>query len=103
MSTVDTKLDQLQFARGKTKKTIQSGRRDRIERQVNALKELSRVIDNLRRTIEGKKFSAKEDVQEIGKWSDEVEATISEADDDVLHLGKWIEELNWEDGQKLRE
>ena len=59
------------------------------------------MIDNLRRTIEGKKFAAKEDVQKIGKWSDEVEPTISEADDDVLHLGKWIEELNWEDSQKL--
>ena len=52
------------------------------------LKELSCEIDNLRRTIEGKKSAAKEDVQEIEKWSDEVEAKISEADDDVLHLGK---------------
>ena len=70
---------------------------------MNALKELSREIDNLKRTIEGKKFAAKEDVPEIGKWSDEVEARISEADDDVLRLGKWIEELKWEDSQKLRQ
>lgn len=74
MSTFDTKLDPLQFARGKTKGTIQSGRRDRIERQVNVLKELSCEIDNVRRTIEGKTFATKEDVQEIEKWSDEVEA-----------------------------
>ena len=67
------------------------------------LKELSCEINNLRRTIEGKKFAAKEDVQEIEKWSDEVEAKISEADDDVLHLGKWIEKLKREDSQKLRE
>ena len=86
-----------------TKETIQSGRRDRIERQVNALKELSCETDNLRRTIEGKKFAAKEDFQDIEKWSDEVEAKISEADHDVLHLGKWIEELKWEDSQKFRE
>ena len=67
------------------------------------LKELPCEIDNSRRTIKGKKFAAKEDVEEIEKWSDEVEAKISEADDDVLHLGKWIEELKWEDSQKLRE
>lgn len=65
------------------------------------LKELSCEIANLRRTIEGKKFAAKEDIQEKEKWSDEVEAKISEADDDVLHLGKWIEKLKWEDSQKL--
>lgn len=94
MSTFDTKLDPLQFARGKTKETIQTGRRDRIERQVNVLKELSCEIDNFRRTIEGKKFATKEDVQEIEKWSDEVEAKISEADDDVLHLGKWLKNLS---------
>lgn len=55
---------------------------------MNVLKELSCEIDNFRRTIERKKFAMKEDVQEIKKWSDEVEAKISEADDDVLHLGK---------------
>ena len=70
---------------------------------MNVLKELSCEIDNLRRPIEGKKFAAKEDVQEIEKWSDEVETKISEADYDVLHLGKWIEKLKWEDSQKLQE
>ena len=85
------------------RKKYKSGRHDRIERQVNVLKELSCEIDSLRRTIEGKKFATKEEVQEIEKWSDEVEAKISEADDDVLHLGKWIEKLKWEDSQKLRE
>lgn len=103
MSTFDAKLDPLQFAPGKMKETIQSRRWDRTEREVNVLKELSCEIDNSRRTIKGKKFAAKEDVQEIEKWSDEVEAKISEADDDVLHLGKWIEELKWEDSQKLEE
>lgn len=39
---------------------------------MNVLKELSCEIDNFRRTIEGKKFAMKEDVQEIEKWSDEV-------------------------------
>ena len=70
---------------------------------MNVLKELSCEIDNLRRTIEGKKFAAKEDVQEIEKWSDEVETKISEADYDLLLLGKWIEKLKWEDSQKLQE
>ena len=84
-------------------KNTKAGGHDRIERQVNVLKELSCEIDSLRRTIEGKKFATKEEVQEIEKWSDEVEAKISEADDDVLHLGKWIEKLKWEDSQKLRE
>ena len=61
---------------------------------MNVLKELSCEIDNFIRTIEGKKFATKEDVQEIEKWSDEVEAKISEVDDHVLHLGKWLKNFS---------
>ena len=36
---LDTKLLQLQFARNRTKKIIQSAKRDAVERQTDALKE----------------------------------------------------------------
>jgi len=48
-SRLDTKLIQLQFARDRTKETIQSKRRENSERQIKALKELSSEADQLKR------------------------------------------------------
>ena len=41
LSTLDTRLIQLPFARERTEETIQSKRCDKIERQIKALKRLS--------------------------------------------------------------
>ena len=86
LSTLDTKLIQLQFARERTEETIQSKRCDKIERQIKALKELSGEADQLKKTIEGMKIADKESAEEVKKWNDQIEEKITKADDDVLRL-----------------
>ena len=75
--TLDTKLTQLQFARKRTEETIQSKRRDIIERQIEALKELWGEADQLKRTLEGLKIAAKESAKEIKQWNDQIEEKIN--------------------------
>ena len=103
LSTLDTKLIQLQFARERTEETIQSKRCDKIERQIKALKELSGEADQLKRTLEGLKIAAKESAEEIKQWNDQIEEKITRADDDILRLKKWLEETKREENQKIRE
>ena len=103
LSTLGTKLTQLQFARDRTKETIQSNRRDKIERQINALNELSGEADQLKRTLKGMKIAAKENAEDIKQWNDEIEEKISRAGDDILRLREWLEMTKREDNQKIRE
>ena len=103
LSTLDTKLIQLQFARERTEETIQSKRCDKIERQIKALKELFGEADQLKRTLEGLKIAAKESAEDIKQWNDQIEEKITRADDDILRLKKWLEETKREENQKIRE
>ena len=103
LSTLDTKLIQLQFARERTEERIQSKRCDKIERQIKALKELSGKADQLKRTLKGLKIAAKESAEEIKQWNDQIEEKITRADDDILRLKKWLEETKREENQKIRE
>ena len=101
LSTLHTKLTQLQFAGERTEEIIQSGKCDRIERQINALKELSSEADQLKRTLEGMKIADKQDVEEIKKWCMEIEERITRADDHISSLRKWLEAFKRESSQKL--
>ena len=103
LSTLDTKLIQLQFARERTEERIQSKRCDKIERQIKALKELSGKADQLKRTLKGLKIAAKESAEDIKQWNDQIEEKITRADDDILRLKKWLEETKREENQKIRE
>ena len=103
VSTLDTKLIQLQFARERTEETIQSKRCDKIERQIKALKELSGEADQLKRTLEGMKIAAKESAEEVKQWNDQIEEKITRADDDILRLKEWLEKTKREENQKIRE
>ena len=92
ISMLDMKLTQLQFARESNKETIQSNRCDKIERQINALKELSGEADQLKRILEGMKIAAKESTQELKKWNDDIEKKkITVAEDDILRFKEWLE------------
>ena len=103
LSTLDTKLIQLQFARERAEEIIQSKRRDKIERQIKALKELSGEADQLKRTLEGMKIAAKESAEEVKQWNDQIEEKITKADDDVLRLKEWLKKAKREENQKIRE
>ena len=103
LSTLDTKLIQLQFARERTEERIQSKRCDKIERQIKALKELSGKADQLKRTLKGLKIAAKESAEEIKQWNDQIEEKITRADDDILRLKQWLEKTKREENQKIRE
>ena len=72
LSTLDTKLTQLQFVRQRTEETIQSKHCNKIERQIKAFKELSGEADQLKRTLKGLKIAAKESAKEIKQWNDQI-------------------------------
>ena len=100
---LETKLTQLKFSRERTEKIIQSGKWDRVERHQNALKELAGEADQLKRKLEEMKIAAKENVDHVKKWSDEIETRIDEAEEDVTRLREWAETMKKEESQKLRD
>ena len=69
---LDTKLLQLQFARDRTEKIIQSGKSDAVERQINALKGLSCQADQVKSNLEGLKLVVKRNAEEVKACSDEI-------------------------------
>ena len=94
---LDTKLLQLQFARDRTEKIIQSAKRDAVERQIDALKELSGEADQVKRQLKGLKIAVKKNAKKVRAWSDQIEAQIAAAaDEDVSRLREWNESVKME-------
>jgi len=95
ISTLDTKLIQLKFARERTEETLQSKRCDKIERQIKVFKELSDEVDQLKRTVEGMKIATKEGAEQEKQWNDQIEEKITRVE-------QWLEKAK-EENQKIRE
>ena len=100
---LDTKLTQLQFPRNRTEKIIHNGKSDAVERQMNALIELSSEADHYKRKLEELKITAKENADEVKTWGDGIEERIAEADDDIARLRDCVAKGKMEESNKLCE
>ena len=89
---LQTKLTQLKITVQRTKSILESGKRESIKRQLEALKMTLHETDQCKRAVETKKITEKEDLSEINEWNDEVNTKMDEADGEVSLLQGWLDE-----------
>lgn len=100
---LDVKLRQLRIAMERTSSVLDSDRQENIERHRAALKTITDSVNEMRLAVEESKIEAKEDMTEITKWNDELDAKLIEADKDIERLRNWLEQRKQEQERISRE
>ena len=67
---------------------IEKGKVETIERHHDNLKILSKEVNELK--IEQEKLLKDENVDDVSKWSEEIESKLEMIDTDIVHVGKYI-------------
>ena len=67
---------------------IEKGKVETIERHHDNLKILSKEVNELK--IEQEKLLKDENVDDVSKWSEEIESKLEMIDTDIARLGKYI-------------
>ena len=73
-----------------------------IERHLAALKATIAEVDESKRSLEAKKITMKEEISDIQKWAEEIDAKIADADIEVERLRGWHDHQKQEK-ERLRE
>ncbi|XP_046864613.1 uncharacterized protein LOC124459129 [Xenia sp. Carnegie-2017] len=100
---LNIKLTQLKLSAQRTAKILDSGKRETIERQLNALKTTINEADNFKRAVEAAKIEREDDLEEISDWNAEIETKISEAEDEINKLQHWLINRKLEEENHARE
>ncbi|XP_046858562.1 uncharacterized protein LOC124452011 [Xenia sp. Carnegie-2017] len=100
---LNIKLTQLKLSAQRTAKILDSGKRETIERQLNALKTTINEADNFERAVEAAKIEREDDLEEISDWNAEIETKISEAEDEINKLQHWLNNRKLEEENHARE
>ncbi|XP_046841042.1 uncharacterized protein LOC124435137 [Xenia sp. Carnegie-2017] len=100
---LNIKLTQLKLSAQRTAKILDSGKRETIERQLNALKTTINEADNFKRPVEAAKIEREDDLEEISDWNAEIETKISEAEDEINKLQHWLNNKKLEEENHARE
>ncbi|KAK3743472.1 hypothetical protein QZH41_003295 [Actinostola sp. cb2023] len=83
---LEVQLKRLEFTRTKTDTVIGKRNTEGIERQRDALRTITKEVENFKVSIEQGKFAAGEQVADIATWSHNVEEQQAAADDDIVRL-----------------
>ncbi|XP_046862875.1 uncharacterized protein LOC124456481 [Xenia sp. Carnegie-2017] len=100
---LNIKLTQLKLSSQRTANILDSGKRETIERQLNALKTTINEADNFKRAVEAAKIEREDDLEEISDWNAEIETKISEAEDEINKLQHWLNNRKLEEENHARE
>lgn len=88
LKAINTKVQLLEIKTSKSKDVIEKGKVETIERHHDNLKILSKEVNELK--IEQEKLLKDENVDDVSKWSEEIESKLEMIDTDIVHLGKYI-------------
>ncbi|KAK3755571.1 hypothetical protein QZH41_005950 [Actinostola sp. cb2023] len=86
LQDLEVQLKRLEFTRTKTDTVIGKRNTEGIERQRDALRIITKEVENFKVSIEQGKFAAGEQVADIATWSHNVEEQQAAADDDIVRL-----------------
>ena len=103
LKEIETKLQLLQFKQGKGKDIVEKGNTTTLERHVDALAALAKEVDELKVKIEGKKLEEGDSMDEVGGWSNTIDAKIEGVDDEIEHLRKCLSETRQQSQLAKRE
>lgn len=90
-SVIENKLVQLKLIVGRTKKILESGNQEAVERQQRALRTIVADIDKCKVEEEARMIDEKKELTEISEWNSNIEEKLSEADKDIYDLREWCE------------
>ena len=90
LKAINTKVKLLEIKTSKSKDVIEKGKVERIERHRDNLKILSKEVNELKIKIEQEKLLKDENVDDVSKWSEEIESKLEMIDTDIVHVGKYI-------------
>ena len=92
MENLDIKVTQLGMAMAKTNIVLEARKPEAIERQLAALKSITKEIDRIRVEVEAKKLAAKEEIAEIETWNTHLDQKLEEADNEIMKVRKWLDD-----------
>ena len=88
LKEIATKLQLLEFKQNKAKDIDEKGNTATIERHREALLALAMEVDVVKAKIEEKKLDGGESMEEVCKWSNEIDAKIEGVDAEIEYLGR---------------
>ena len=88
LKEIATKLQLLEFKQNKAKDIDEKGNTATIERHREALLALAEEVDVVKAKIEEKKLDGGESMEEVCKWSNEIDAKIENVDAEIEYLGR---------------
>ena len=105
LTELNAKLKTLHFRVKKTDEIIERNDREAAERQKTSLDNITEVVNELKETIEEKKFAKGEDEESVQEWATEIEKSLALADECKRKLSKLIAEFERElrDAETKRE
>ena len=86
LKAINTKVQLLEIKTSKSKDVIEKGKVETIERHHDNLKILSKEVNELKIKIEQEKLLKDENVDDVSKWSEEIESKLEMIDTDIAHL-----------------
>ena len=92
VENLDIKVTQLGMAMAKTNIVLEARKPEAIERQLAALKSITKEIDRIRVEVEAKKLAAKEEIAEIETWNTHLDQKLEEADNEIMKVRKWLDD-----------
>ena len=97
------KLKRLGLNVKKTASVLEKANQEATERHLDALKEISRDVDHLKRVGEEQQLGEDREIDEVTKWSASVDEKIESADVEVTRVRRWLDEKAEEIDAKERE
>ena len=94
ISELSSKIKTLKFRRSKTSEILKQRDRQASERQKESIINISKAVNELKETIEEKKFAKGEDDEAVSEWSKQYESELEEADEDITTLDQQIKEID---------
>ena len=95
LNELASKAKALRFRQGKTKEIMAKQDRQASERQRESIMNIAKAINDLKETIEEKKFAKSESEDDVAKWAKEYEDELANADENIRRLAEQIKEINW--------
>ena len=86
LKAINTKVQLLEIKTSKSKDVIEKGKVETIERHRHNLKILSKEVNEFKIKIEQKNLLKDENVDDVSKWSEEIESKLQMIDTDIAHL-----------------
>ena len=96
MSELSNKVKTLSVRRSKSSEVLKKRDRQACERQKQSIINISKVVNELKETIEEKKFAKGEDDATVSEWSKIYESEIEKADQDIKLLEEHVKNMDVE-------